>query len=501
MRGPQQRSRRWRLRWALVGVSLAVVATSSTAAFAASASAAAAGDDAIEARYQALGGAAGVLGDPDPATPDPYDVPGVDGARARNFTGGRIYWSTSTGAWDVEPPVLTRVDALGGPAGALGLPTAAVTALSSPAGASVQPFTGGRFYLSDATGTRAVTGPVLMRYLALGGPTGVLGLPRSDETAVPGGSQQVFVHGRLYRSTTYGTHLLRGPVLDRYVALSGPAGRLGMPVHDVASLTPGWRGVFRHGRIYYSKASGAHVLDNGAILSRYLKIGATGSYVGFPTSDRRTVAAGYRNLFRFGSITYLTGTGHTQVHGAWRTRTERVTAAQIPYTYRSGCPVGPSALRRVYLPYYDWSGVPRFGKLIIRDWAADDMKRVFKRAFAARFPIRRMNPVDVYQGSDVVAMEHDNTSAFNCRKVTGNPYRLSQHSYGNAIDINTFENPYVTGSTVYPSGSGIYLNRSNARKGMITRRGSIASGMRAEGWLWGARWSHPDYQHFSSNGG
>lgn len=31
--------------------------------------------------------------------------------------------------------------------------------------------------------------------------------------------------------------------------------------------------------------------------------------------------------------------------------------------------------------------------------------------------------------------------------------------------------------------------------------GVIATQMRHLGWLWGARWAHPDYQHFSSNGG
>lgn len=95
----------------------------------------------------------------------------------------------------------------------------------------------------------------------------------------------------------------------------------------------------------------------------------------------------------------------------------------------------------------------------------------------------------------------DNTSAFNCRKVTGNPYRLSQHSYGNAIDINTRENPYVTSHHVYPSGARTFLRRSKVRKGMIVGHGPIARKMRRLGWPWGARWAHPDYQHFSSNGG
>ena len=54
-------------------------------------------------------------------------------------------------------------------------------------------------------------------------------------------------------------------------------------------------------------------------------------------------------------------------------------------------------------------------------------------------------------------MRADNTSAFNCRPVTGNPYRVSQHSYGNAIDINTVRNPYVVGSRVFPGFARTYL--------------------------------------------
>jgi D-alanyl-D-alanine carboxypeptidase len=62
-------------------------------------------------------------------------------------------------------------------------------------------------------------------------------------------------------------------------------------------------------------------------------------------------------------------------------------------------------------------------------------------------------------------------------------------------------NPYVVGRRVYPSFAKTYLNRSKVRTGMITRSGVIASMMRRNGWPWGARWSDPDYQHFSSNGG
>ena len=103
--------------------------------------------------------------------------------------------------------------------------------------------------------------------------------------------------------------------------------------------------------------------------------------------------------------------------------------------------------------------------------------------------------------SDIAAMKADNTSAFNCRPVTGNPYRVSQHSYGNAIDINTVRNPYVVGSRVYPSWRAHLpapLERAHRDDHPLRRH---RHQMRQNGWPWGARWAHPDYQHFSANGG
>ena len=81
-----------------------------------------------------------------------------------------------------------------------------------------------------------------------------------------------------------------------------------------------------------------------------------------------------------------------------------------------------------------------------------------------------MVPVDAYYGggtaspteSDIASMAAGNTSGFNCRSVTGESTRVSQHSYGNAIDINPFENPYATATTVYPQAAAdrYYRDRS-----------------------------------------
>jgi hypothetical protein len=97
-------------------------------------------------------------------------------------------------------------------------------------------------------------------------------------------------------------------------------------------------------------------------------------------------------------------------------------------------------------------------------------------------------------------MAADNTSAFNCRFVSGTS-RWSMHAYGKAIDVNPVENPYVSGSRVQPPAGRAYLNRSNVRRGMAVRSGILVRAFSAVGWKWGGLWSgSPDYQHFSTTG-
>ena len=53
-----------------------------------------------------------------------------------------------------------------------------------------------------------------------------------------------------------------------------------------------------------------------------------------------------------------------------------------------------------------------------------------------------MRPVSAYGGSDDRSMAAGNTSAFNGRyAVAAGPKRWSVHAYGEAVDVNTVENP------------------------------------------------------------
>lgn len=174
-----------------------------------------------------------------------------------------------------------------------------------------------------------------------------------------------------------------------------------------------------------------------------------------------------------------------------------VSAAMVPNTYRAGCPVKPSSLRLLQLNYWGFDGRVHRGELILRDAAVAKMITVWTSTFASKFPIRQMRRVDVFGGSDIKSMAADNTSAFNCRRVTGDPYSLSPHSYGWAIDINTVENPYLAANGVwYPSNGLAYRNRSVVRPGMLFSSSVATKALIGQGYFWGAGWAKPDYQHF-----
>ena len=178
----------------------------------------------------------------------------------------------------------------------------------------------------------------------------------------------------------------------------------------------------------------------------------------------------------------------------------RVTGRDLPYSWRSGCPVGPAQLRLVRLSYWGFDSKSHVGALVVRDRVAGQVVRVFRRLYGERFPIRRLRKVDAYRGSDDASMAADNTSAFNCRFVSGTR-RWSQHAYGEAIDVNPVENPYLQGSRVRPPAGHAYLDRSRARPGMAVSGGVLVRAFESVGWRWGGRWSGSrDYQHFSTTG-
>jgi hypothetical protein len=180
-----------------------------------------------------------------------------------------------------------------------------------------------------------------------------------------------------------------------------------------------------------------------------------------------------------------------------------VTAKELGASWHAGCPVGPKQLRLVRVSYWGFDARAHTGGIVVNRAVVPAVERAFHTLYDARFPIRRMRPVASYGGSDDRSMAADNTSGFNCRPVVApGPTRWSVHAYGEAIDVNTVENPYVEGGRVLPPAGRSYADRSRSRPGMAEPGGTLVEAFAAVGWQWGGRWSgSPDYQHFSSTGG
>jgi hypothetical protein len=179
-----------------------------------------------------------------------------------------------------------------------------------------------------------------------------------------------------------------------------------------------------------------------------------------------------------------------------------VTAADVRASYRSGCPVTPAGLRLVRLSYWGFDGERAIGRIVVSRRVTGDVVAVFRQLYRARFPIRRIVPVSAYRGSDDASMAADNTSGFNCRAAVGSGTgSWSMHAYGEAIDVNPVENPYVLGRRVLPPAGRSYVARGRVRRGMAVEGGVLVRAFDSVGWKWGGRWTASrDYQHFSTNG-
>ena len=204
-----------------------------------------------------------------------------------------------------------------------------------------------------------------------------------------------------------------------------------------------------------------------------------------------------------GCLDPTTGTppARDQPAPAYRGSISTVTATDLGSSWRSGCPVAPSKLRRVRVDYWGYDGAVQRGDLIVHQDVAQDVADAFGAFYAARFQIRRIHPVQRYGSDDDESMAANNTSAFNCRRVTGGT-GWSEHAYGTAIDINPVQNPYVTASgTILPPSGKPWADRSLRVPGMIHRNGVVRTTFVGLGWGWGGDWTNPkDYQHVSRSG-
>jgi hypothetical protein len=178
---------------------------------------------------------------------------------------------------------------------------------------------------------------------------------------------------------------------------------------------------------------------------------------------------------------------------------DSATTTRMGSSWHLGCPVPLSDLRYLTVTYRGFDGADHDGELVVEAGVAADVIDIFRQLYDADFPIASMRLVDDFGGSDDDSMAADNSSAFNCRPVTGGG-GFSEHSYGTAIDLNPVENPYLSGSLVLPTAGRTFVDRPDA-PGVIHPGDAVVEAFASHGWTWGGTWSGPiDYQHFSVSG-
>lgn len=181
---------------------------------------------------------------------------------------------------------------------------------------------------------------------------------------------------------------------------------------------------------------------------------------------------------------------------------ERITGKSYPDSASAEEPIqiAYEDLAYVQVLHYDFQGQVQKGELICNQSIAQDLVDIFRELYENHYPIEKIRLIDEYDADDEASMADNNTSCFNYRTVPGRT-KLSNHSYGYAIDVNPLYNPYVRTrdgkELISPNNAGPYADRSADFPYKIDRDDLCYKLFTEHGFDWGGAWnSSKDYQHF-----
>jgi len=191
------------------------------------------------------------------------------------------------------------------------------------------------------------------------------------------------------------------------------------------------------------------------------------------------------------------------------TKEQRAAVIQA-HEWHQGCPVSLAQLRLLSVRYYGFDHRSHWGKLVVNARVATGLQKVFAQLYEIRFPIHHMQFGDTYGPLIDVPKDGDFTASFECREASASPCAgattnkttgsWSEHAYGEAVDLNPVENPYVGCGMTRDKTALSYLDRARYRKGMVND--TVVRAFASIGWGWGGSWSGStkDYMHFSATG-
>lgn len=200
----------------------------------------------LNAAWDRVGGSSGPLGVP--VEDETYSGETI----SQRFSGGQLTYDTAAKTFTSTPPELagqlgdlalpddaaSSIDlawrVAGGAAGQVGAKQGEPYPVGDGTG---QDFAGGKIFFSPDTGAHVVSGAILEKYEAAGGPTGELGFPTANEVDgdVPGSRVGTFGgegDPAIVWTAEHGAVIVRGPMKAAWDELGGSGGDLGVPIAD-----------------------------------------------------------------------------------------------------------------------------------------------------------------------------------------------------------------------------------------------------------------------------
>ena len=174
-------------------------------------------------------------------------------------------------------------------------------------------------------------------------------------------------------------------------------------------------------------------------------------------------------------------------------------------SYRENNDISLEELRYLKVLHYNFDHEIQVGECIVNKAISEDCIEIFTELFRNEYEIQSMYLIDDFwtgdgSSTDTVSMNANNSSAF-CYRVIAGTSKLSNHALGFAIDINPYQNPYITYRDGFPvyyhNDADSYADRTTAKPHMITHDDLCYQLFIQHGFTWGGDWKNSkDYQHF-----
>ncbi|MBS1848064.1 MAG: hypothetical protein JST73_07280 [Actinobacteria bacterium] len=240
---------------------------------------------------------------------------------------------------DCNTPIDALWNAMGGAGGVLGGP---LTGQQSAAPCGVQVLYANGAIFQNGSAVNEIHGRNWSIYTLMGAQTGPLGCPISSTLTGADGvtTYNLFASGIIIAPRNNGPYELNGSIFAKWQALNSESGPLGYPASSIQTAPDGYTpyALFDTGIVFARIGKGTFEV-HGAILTKWNALGGVAGF-GMPTTDTTTGIDGTTrySMFDWGGIFYRPNLGTFEIHGDIRNKWVAIGGASV-----LGYPIGDTA--------------------------------------------------------------------------------------------------------------------------------------------------------------